>query len=476
MGNPRACRPVDMVVDAGVLASQRQINEMLATLPPYPDPRTPAGLAVLRQNTSPPQEPITSSISEITIAGPGGDLRLRVLTPPGTADAVMVRIHGGGWAAGAPQDDDTFNDRLAIAAGLIVVSPDYRLVPEATRADGTADCTAALRWVADHAQDRFGAARLLLAGNSAGASHAAQALLALRDTRDPAFAAIQGLVLDCGIYDASGTPGARAADEKTLILPHDFLFALLELGAPGRDLEQRRDPSVSPLYAELSGLPPALFLVGGLDPLADDSRFMCARWTAAGNAAELDVWPEGVHAFANTNTPLGGAALRRIAQWVDTLPDSAGLAEDTAEARTGHPDVRDPVSIVRRYLDEVVNGASLETLDQLWAVDGQWHGGSLGDKDGLQAMLDTANDGAGAFSGMHLSVDDIVACGDKVVVRFTNSGVQTGPFLGLPATGRHASWLGIGIYTVTDAKIGEAWFGEDILGMLLQLGVVTLPA
>ena len=48
-------------------------------------------------------------------------------------------------------------------------------------------------------------------------------------------------------------------------------------------------------------------------------------------------------------------------------------------------------------------------------------------------------------------------------------------FLGTPPTGRHAEWLGIGIYTVTSGKISQAWFGEDVLAMLMQLGVITLP-
>jgi predicted ester cyclase len=76
---------------------------------------------------------------------------------------------------------------------------------------------------------------------------------------------------------------------------------------------------------------------------------------------------------------------------------------------------------------------------------------------------------------MHLTVKETVAAGNKVVVRFSDSGTQTGPFLGAPPAGRHAEWLGIGIYTVTDGKISEGWFGDDILGMLLQSGVVRLP-
>ena len=77
---------------------------------------------------------------------------------------------------------------------------------------------------------------------------------------------------------------------------------------------------------------------------------------------------------------------------------------------------------------------------------------------------------------MRLTIHDVVAADGKVAVRFTNSGTQTGTFMGAPATGKRADWLGIAIYSVVGGKIAEAWFGEDILGMMLQLGVVELPA
>ena len=136
----------------------------------------------------------------------------------------------------------------------------------------------------------------------------------------------------------------------------------------------------------------------------------------------------------------------------------------------------DPVAVVRRFLDEVVNGGNLRAIGELWAEDLAWHGGSLGDVHGLAALKAyMAASGSGAFTGMHLTVHEVVAAGNKVAVRFTNSATQTGPFLGAPPTGKHAEWLGIGIYTVTGGKISEAWFGEDILGVLLQLGIVNLP-
>jgi acetyl esterase len=66
---------------------------------------------------------------------------------------------------------------------------------------------------------------------------------------------------------------------------------------------------MSPLYADLRGMPPALFTVGALDPLLDDSLFMAARWAASGAPSRLRVWPEGVHGF--TAFPL---AIARTAQ------------------------------------------------------------------------------------------------------------------------------------------------------------------
>lgn len=77
---------------------------------------------------------------------------------------------------------------------------------------------------------------------------------------------------------------------------------------------------------------------------------------------------------------------------------------------------------------------------------------------------------------MHVRIDDVIADGTKVVVRFTNGGTQSGPFMGFAPSGTHAEWTGIGIYNVNAGKITEGWFGEDILAMLLGLGVLSLPS
>lgn len=129
------------------------------------------------------------------------------------------------------------------------------------------------------------------------------------------------------------------------------------------------------------------------------------------------------------------------------------------------------VAVVERFLEQVVNKGHFELIDQLWAKSLVWHGASLGEIRGIDAYKKVMKSAAGSsFSDMHLDIKDIIASGDKVVVHFTNSGTNTGSFLGQPATGKHATWEGIGIYRMDNGKIAEAWFVEDILGQQQQLG------
>ncbi len=97
---------------------------------------------------------------------------------------------------------------------------------------------------------------------------------------------------------------------RNLILSTPIIHRYTDWFVPRR--EARADPDVSPLYADLRGLPPALFTVGTLDPLLDDSLFMAARWCAAGNPGELAVYPGGVHAFNAFPIPIADRANARV--------------------------------------------------------------------------------------------------------------------------------------------------------------------
>ncbi|MGZ6617135.1 MAG: alpha/beta hydrolase [Solirubrobacteraceae bacterium] len=313
-----AIEPLVSGIGDDVQTAQQQLNELLKDFP-QPDVSTGEGLELLRATSAPPQDPPKQAPEDLVIAGPAGELRLHTFNPVGRPRAVILRLHGGGWAAGAPEDDEAVNDRLARVCEIAVVSPEYRLVPEATLADQIDDCMAAARWTLEHAEERFGTSRVLLAGTSAGAYLAAMVLLALRDAGGIGFDLIRGVHLDCGAYDLSGTPSERESTRASLVLSRDLIDGLMELALPGVDPETRRQPSISPLYANLTGLPPALFTVGALDPLRDDAAFMSARWRLAGNPADLDVWPEAAHAFSNMAGPLASVALERATSWINSI-------------------------------------------------------------------------------------------------------------------------------------------------------------
>ncbi|WIX83550.1 alpha/beta hydrolase fold domain-containing protein [Amycolatopsis carbonis] len=442
-------------VDPALLEAQREVNAVLAKMP-HPDVRTPEGLAALRAGTAHNPGATDLSPTERHVDGPTGPLRLRVFTPP-EPRAVLYRIHGGGWAGGAPEDDDLVNDRLARATGTVVVSPEYRLAPEATVGEQIEQTVAVARWLARHAVAEFGTGRLLIGGISAGAHLAAATLLALRDAGDPAFGAFAGAYLDCGIYDLGLSPSAAAATENSLVLTRSWIDGLPDLALPGHTPAQRRDSRLSPALADLTGFPPALLTVGDLDPLRDDAILLAARLRLAGRDARLEIWPEAPHAFTNMATPLGDVALDSAIAWINDLLDPPRTAPG-------------PAAVVHRFVAEVINGGDLDVVDELSHDDLAWHAGSGGDLHGLEAYQAALRAAVGgAFSGMHLTVHDTLVDGDTVVLRFTNSGTHTGPFLGVAATGRHAAWSGIGIYTVRAGKIAEAWFGEDMLGLLRQL-------
>lgn len=316
--------PLVTEIDPAVLEAQREANALLAQMP-HPDVHTPEGLAMLRTLTANNEAGTVLPPADRTVPTAAGPIRVRTFVPAAPSRAVLLRIHGGGWAAGAPEDDDTVNDAYARACQITVISPEYQLTPEATIAEQIAACVGVAEWLGDNAASEFGSETLLIGGISAGGHLAAATLLHLRATGHPTFAKFAAAVLDSGAYDLGLTASAYLADEDTLIVTGAWLTGFLDLGLPS-PVEQRRAPEISPMLNDLSGLPPALFTVGDLDPLRDESILMAQRWQLAGSRAALDVWPEGAHAFANMATPLGELALERTTTWITSVLNEAAAA------------------------------------------------------------------------------------------------------------------------------------------------------
>ncbi|MGY6502187.1 MAG: alpha/beta hydrolase [Acidimicrobiales bacterium] len=245
-----------------------------------------------------------------------GPLQVRTIVPD-TVNAVYLHIHGGGWVLGGADQQDVLLDRMARSANVAVVSVEYRLAPEHPFPAGPQDCEAAALWLVENAAAEFGTDRLIIGGESAGAHLAALTLLRLRDrlgTVDPVVAA--NLVF--GAYDMALTPSTRAWGDRNLILSGPIMAWFGDCFLPDVTGEDRRDPRISPLYADLTGLVPGLFSVGTLDPLIDDSLFMGARWRAAGNEATVLVFPESIHGFVAFPTQIGSMAIDRQIDFVRT--------------------------------------------------------------------------------------------------------------------------------------------------------------
>lgn len=244
----------------------------------------------------------------IEIDGPAGKIKLRAVAPA-KSRGVYLHMHGGGHVLGAADQQDRLLEIIADTTNLTALSVEYRLAPENPYPAGPDDCEAAALWVSDHLSD-FGGTKLATGGESAGAHLSAMTILRLRDKhgRTPFNAA--NLVF--GVFDLGMTPSARAfGNDERLILRTIDITKFGDAFLPGLSAEQKRTPELSPLYADLSGLCPALFTIGTRDALLDDSLFMHSRWIAAGNRGELDVYPGACHGFLAFPTPQTFASLQR---------------------------------------------------------------------------------------------------------------------------------------------------------------------
>jgi acetyl esterase/lipase len=297
-------------IDAETSAFNSQLAEVLATIPPVWT-RPPAETRALREAGKGPMGPLVLSqmAEERSIVGPGGAIKLRTFVPP-TVAGVYLFLHGGGWVLGAAHHNDGPLEALANNANLAVVSVDYRLAPEHPYPAGPDDCEAAAVWLAEHAAAEFGSDRLVIGGESAGGHLSVTTLLRMRDKHG--YTGFKAANLVFGVYDLAGTPSSELAADS-LVINRQSMHWFGDHFVPA---ERRREPDVSPIYADVHNMPPALFTVGTLDPLLDDTLFLYARWITAGNQAELEVYPGAVHGFVNFEYPQARQARARITDYV----------------------------------------------------------------------------------------------------------------------------------------------------------------
>ncbi|WP_280235978.1 alpha/beta hydrolase [Nocardia cyriacigeorgica] len=267
--------------------------------------RGPSGfeeLRAVRAGAGKPAPVEPPAVGELAVAD-GRSVAVRVHAPTsGLANGVFLEIHGGGFYMGSAADSDVRNRRLADALGIAVVSVDYRLAPEHPWPAAPDDCETAALWLIEHAEQRYGTAKLAIGGFSAGSTLAMTTLLRLRDRGINAF---DCAVLQFGTYDLSArTPAGR------LIADEYFLEAYA--GA----VPDRTHPDISPIYARLTDLPATLMVVGEHDVLLEDNLAMATRLSASGAEVDLRVYPGAPHGFTGHPTPMAKAALDDIETWL----------------------------------------------------------------------------------------------------------------------------------------------------------------
>lgn len=245
--------------------------------------------------------PEIGSIVDRTIPGPAGEIPVKIFTPKGQGPfPLLVYIHGGGWVIMSPDTHAKLCAELAEGAGVVIVSPHYRLAPEHLPPAQLDDCMATIRWAVDHAAElNADGSRFAIGGDSAGGNLAAAACLRLRDEGGPQ-AKLQLLLYGALMLDSD--TASMVANAEAAILSREAMIWFTNHYLSGG--AKREDPYIAPINGDLGGLPPARLLVGTLDPLMDDSKAYAAKLQAAGVPTTLSIYEDMPHVFLQLSAML----------------------------------------------------------------------------------------------------------------------------------------------------------------------------
>ncbi|MBU1443581.1 MAG: alpha/beta hydrolase [Gammaproteobacteria bacterium] len=274
-----------------------------------------------RRTVTQPEPRAVAEVRELSAPGPLGPIPLRFYRPMDSdstaALPVLVYYHGGGWVIGDLDTHDTLCRDLASQSGCAVVAVDYRMGPEHRFPAAVNDVIAATRWVSQQGRSLgIDPARLAVGGDSAGGNLAAVVAIAARDAGDLpiAFQLLVYPATDMRRGHASHTTNGAGylLTRETIGYFHDHYIA-----DPQHDLDWRASPM---LHVDLKGLPPALVLTAGYDPLRDEGLDYARALTDAGNRASYLCFERQIHGFitmgrvideANTAVTVCAAALRQ---------------------------------------------------------------------------------------------------------------------------------------------------------------------
>jgi acetyl esterase/lipase len=274
------------------------------------------GLAAVRAAIEsaplPESMPEMHHVTDTEIPGPVGLIPARIYSPtPEPVSPVLVYFHGGGLVMGSNYSFEPLARELASAAAATVVAVDYRLAPESPPPAQFDDAYTATQWVAGHASELgVDPTRLAVIGDSAGGSLAAAVALAARDRRGPAICA--QVLLYPGLDRDMTAPSIVSLANAPMLTRDDidYMHALAD-----GDAGPPSDPYLVPAYAsDLSGLPPAIVVTAGCDPIRDWGEGYAARLLDAGVQTTITRYPGVYHGFLmrSDTTARGRLAIAEI--------------------------------------------------------------------------------------------------------------------------------------------------------------------
>ncbi|WP_233522544.1 alpha/beta hydrolase [Peribacillus glennii] len=270
-------------------------------LPVYPEGYTPTLEDIRSRNQNVPKTTVEAvhQVKDRTIAGPEGEIPVRIYTPEGSGPfPVIVFFHGGGFVYGDLESHDSVCRSIVKASQHILVAVDYRLAPEHPFPAAPNDCYAAAKWVYDHAEELNGdKARMSVAGDSAGGNLATVVSMMARDQGGPSI--IKQVLLypvtdryEPGKYASYGENGSG----YFLTTEAMGLFSKLYVQNDGLPNQHYSAPINAP---DLSGLPPALVITAGLDPLRDEGELYAEKLREAGVETVVRREEDQIHGFFN---------------------------------------------------------------------------------------------------------------------------------------------------------------------------------
>lgn len=280
-------------------------------------------LAAMREGMESTAFPVADDV-EVTPVDANGVPAEWIVAPGADPARRLLYLHGGGYVMGSINTHRDLAGRLSRAAGSAVLLIDYRLAPEHPFPAAVDDARAALAFLRANGPAGPGAAgAVFVAGDSAGGGLTLATLLATRDAGEPLpdAAATLSAWTDLAITGESIQTRAKV---DPMITDTSGISAMVGQYAGGAD---PRDPLVSPLYADLAGLPPLLMQVGDAEVLLSDTTRVAERARQAGIDVTEEVWPEMFHVFQMFAgmLPEGQQAIDRIGEWVRSrVPAAAG--------------------------------------------------------------------------------------------------------------------------------------------------------